>query len=101
VIGEQDGGNGGEGNRMVGIEERGTGWWEWRRGEQDGGNAHLVVARQAGHGSGSSVTFHWWKVLGIRVTIAPNLSHLYRLKRHSRSHVIGGRPQSVIEGGIN
>lgn len=41
--------------------------------------AHLVVAWEAGHGSGPAMAFHWWKVLGIRVTILPHLSHLYRL----------------------
>lgn len=41
--------------------------------------AHLVVAWEAGHGSGPAMAFHWWKVLSIRVTILPHLSHLYRL----------------------
>lgn len=42
--------------------------------------AHLVVAWEAGHGSGPAVAFHWWKVVSVRVTILPQLSHLYCLE---------------------
>lgn len=49
-------------------------------GKRVGENAaHLVVAWEAGHGSGPAMAFHWWKVVSIRVTILPHLSHLYRL----------------------
>lgn len=47
--------------------------------------AHLVVAWEAGHGSGPAMAFHWWKVLSIRVTILPHLSHLYRLQTEQES----------------
>lgn len=47
--------------------------------------AHLVVAWEAGHGSGPAMAFHWWKVLSIRVTILPHLFHLYRLQTEQES----------------
>lgn len=62
-----------------------------REREREGGEemrgAHLVVAWKAWHGSGPSVAFHWQKVLGIRVTITPHLSHLYRLQNRVRAGV--------------